>query len=111
MKGLLQRPLVHHLLLLDYEVFHLMTLRLVPGYIYSTVHVRYLTSMTDSLQGSDHSNGSDSEKTYHSIELDPLLASRVWLKLDLYLLPIVAAIHLLSYLARRPHYRLELWYD
>ncbi|PBK80201.1 MFS general substrate transporter [Armillaria gallica] len=56
--------------------------------------------MTDSLQGSDHSNGSDSEKTYHSIELDPLLANRVWLKLDLFLLPVIATIHLLSYLDR-----------
>ncbi len=67
--------------------------------------------MTDSLQGSDHSNGSDSEKTYHSIELDPLLASRVWLKLDLFLLPVIAAIHLLSYLVRRPIIFSSLWYD
>ncbi|KAK0495821.1 major facilitator superfamily domain-containing protein [Armillaria luteobubalina] len=56
--------------------------------------------MSDSLQGSHHLNGSDDEKTYHSIEIDPSLASRVWLKLDLFLLPVISAIHLLSYLGR-----------
>ncbi|KAK0457495.1 major facilitator superfamily domain-containing protein [Desarmillaria tabescens] len=57
--------------------------------------------MADSLQDSHDSNRSDSEKIRHTIELDSSFkASRVWLKLDLFLLPVIATIHLLSYLDR-----------
>ncbi len=73
-----------------------------PGYI-----IRYypsplsLTVMTDSLQDSHDSRVSDSEKSHHSIELDAVSA-RVWLKLDLFLLPVIAMFYFLSFLVRCP---------
>ncbi|PBK84175.1 MFS general substrate transporter [Armillaria gallica] len=53
--------------------------------------------MTDSLQDSHDSRVSDSEK---SIKLDAVSARRVWLKLDLFLLPVIAMFYLLSFLDR-----------
>ncbi|KAK0202234.1 major facilitator superfamily domain-containing protein [Desarmillaria ectypa] len=56
--------------------------------------------MIDSLQDSHDSMGSNSEKSHHSVELDALLAKRAWLKLDLFLLPVIAMFYFLSFLDR-----------
>ncbi|KAK0457498.1 major facilitator superfamily domain-containing protein [Desarmillaria tabescens] len=56
--------------------------------------------MTDSLQDSHDSGSGDSEKSHHSIELDAPLERRVWLKVDLFLLPVIAIWYFLSFLDR-----------
>ncbi|KAK0457493.1 major facilitator superfamily domain-containing protein [Desarmillaria tabescens] len=56
--------------------------------------------MIDSLQDSNNSKGPDSEKSHYSVELDAPLARRVWLKLDLFLLPVIAMFYFLSFLDR-----------
>ncbi|PBK64283.1 MFS general substrate transporter [Armillaria solidipes] len=44
--------------------------------------------------------GPNSEESHHSIELDAVSARRVWLKLDLFLLPVIAMFYFLSFLDR-----------
>ncbi|KAK0445887.1 major facilitator superfamily domain-containing protein [Armillaria borealis] len=56
--------------------------------------------MVDSLQDNHDTKGPNSEKSHHSIELDVVSARRVWLKLDLLLLPVIAMFHFLSFLDR-----------
>ncbi|SJL15420.1 related to permease of the major facilitator superfamily [Armillaria ostoyae] len=56
--------------------------------------------MVDSLQDNHDAKGLNSEKSHHSIELDVVSARRVWLKLDLFLLPVIAMFYFLSFLDR-----------
>ncbi|PBK63050.1 MFS general substrate transporter [Armillaria solidipes] len=56
--------------------------------------------MVDSLQDNHDSKGSNSEESHHSIELDVVSARRVWLKLDLFLLPVMGMFYFLSFLDR-----------
>ncbi|KAK0243694.1 major facilitator superfamily domain-containing protein [Armillaria nabsnona] len=53
-----------------------------------------------SLQDSHDSKVSDSEESHHSVKLDAVSARRVWLKLDLFLLPVIAMFYFLSFLDR-----------
>ncbi|KAK0221314.1 major facilitator superfamily domain-containing protein [Armillaria fumosa] len=56
--------------------------------------------MVDSLQDKHDARGPNSEESDHSIELGVVSAKRVWLKLDLFLLPVIAMFHFLSFLDR-----------
>ncbi|KAK0243687.1 major facilitator superfamily domain-containing protein [Armillaria nabsnona] len=56
--------------------------------------------MVDSLQDKHDAKGPNSEESHHSIELDVVSARRVWLKLDLFLLPVIAMLYFLSFLDR-----------
>ncbi|KAK0457496.1 major facilitator superfamily domain-containing protein [Desarmillaria tabescens] len=56
--------------------------------------------MTDFLQDSHDPNRSYSEKSHLSIEFDASSAKRVWLKLDLFLLPVITIFYFLSFLDR-----------
>ncbi|KAK0445879.1 major facilitator superfamily domain-containing protein [Armillaria borealis] len=53
-----------------------------------------------SLQDRHDSKVSDSEESQRSIQLDAVSARRVWLKLDLFLLPVIAMFYFLSFLDR-----------
>ncbi|PBK63057.1 MFS general substrate transporter [Armillaria solidipes] len=53
-----------------------------------------------SLQDRLDSKVSDSEESQRSIQLDAVSARRVWLKLDLFLLPVIAMFYFLSFLDR-----------
>ncbi|KAK0445882.1 major facilitator superfamily domain-containing protein [Armillaria borealis] len=56
--------------------------------------------MVDSLQDKHDAKGPNSEESHHSIELGAVSARRVWLKLDLFLLPVIAMFYFLSFLDR-----------
>ncbi|KAK0504489.1 MFS general substrate transporter [Armillaria luteobubalina] len=56
--------------------------------------------MIDSLQNKHDARGPNSEKSDPSIELGVVSARRVWLKLDFFLLPVIAMFYFLSFLDR-----------
>ncbi|KAK0482857.1 major facilitator superfamily domain-containing protein [Armillaria luteobubalina] len=54
--------------------------------------------MADSLQHKNDARGLNCEESHHSIELGVVSPRRVWLKLDLFLLPVLAVFHFLLFL-------------
>ncbi|KAK0187560.1 major facilitator superfamily domain-containing protein [Armillaria mellea] len=56
--------------------------------------------MADSLQDKHDAKDPNCEENHHSVELDVMSERRVWLKLDLFLLPVIAMFYFLSFLDR-----------
>ncbi len=56
--------------------------------------------MAHSHQDDHDAKGLNGEESSHSVQLDAVSAGRVWLKLDLFLLPVMGMFYFLSFLVR-----------